>query len=104
MIDLYVTTPALYFKARQLEVCNIPEGEDEIHLGDLMSDHCPVKLTLGVGRWDQAAKQHGGKARFDMRRRGAYSSIYQDPECAELRRIADVMCRLELDINRLDVR
>ena len=96
MIDLCITTPALYFKARHLEVCSIPEGEDAEKLGLLLSDHCPVTLTLAVGRWGPAAIRRGGRPRFDVRKSGAYAAIFQDSECAELRKIAEVMCRLGL--------
>ena len=95
MIDLYIASPALLFKARRLEVCSIPEGvEEEEHLGDIASDHCPVKLTMGIGRWAACARGGKGRVRFDVQRRKLYSTRFQDPECTELTRIADIMCRL----------
>ncbi|GLC39508.1 hypothetical protein PLESTM_000905900 [Pleodorina starrii] len=78
MIDLFVASPALFFRADRLHVTNIPVAQSGVKVGSLMSDHCPVSLDLRVLRQGASpAGRSSPRARFDVRRKARYASRNQ---------------------------
>ncbi|GLC33248.1 hypothetical protein PLESTB_001753600 [Pleodorina starrii] len=100
MIDLFVASPALFFRADRLHVTNIPVAQSGVKVGSLMSDHCPVSLDLRVLRQGASpAGRSSPRARFDVRRKARYASLFAADDAPSVRRIADAVNKLGAELD-----
>ena len=88
MIDLFITTPGLYYKAAELRVLSVPMASTGPRASDLMSDHCPVYLALQVLSGPGKTHARNQKAaRFDTKRWPKYAKAFERDDASTLRSI-----------------
>ena len=100
MIDLFITTPGLYYKAAELRVLSVPMASTGPRAGDLMSDHCPVYLALQV--LSGPGKNHARNqkaARFDTKRWPKYAKAFERDDASTLRSIGVALGKLGGEMN-----
>ncbi|GLC35023.1 hypothetical protein PLESTM_000270700 [Pleodorina starrii] len=100
MIDLFVASPALFFRADRLNVLNIPVAQNGEKVGSLMSDHCPVSLELRILRQGPPAAGKGSlRACFDVQRKARYETLFAADDAPAVRRIADAVNKLGAEMD-----
>ncbi|GIM01087.1 hypothetical protein Vretimale_5926, partial [Volvox reticuliferus] len=98
MIDLFVASPALYWKATTLRVVDIPISATGPKVGELLSDHCPVHLTLAVMR---GSKVREVRPDSNPRPRNwrKYTGLFVAEDSSNMNKISDVFGKLGSELN-----
>ena len=103
VIDLFVASPAHFYKTRELKVGSIPTAIGE-RIGDLLSDHCPVALALDVALGPDAAKKQGrNRTLFDVRRWQQYANLLLANDATAPVQIKEMMSKLGTSFNSTQV-